>query len=362
MTQELFTADVVEQARASGLPEAAPAEPQLVEFYRTELERFAECPMQARLLSDGEVIDASAAMTGGQEIHDAYSLAVDEYISAPDAYTHARDLADVIKGRLLTSRPDVQPDVLDAAWHAAYKVGEHLREIGNPANILHYDGGTGKRSGQLAVPIPSLGCIVSAELDLVYTGASKKTLHATDWKSGRQHWSVTSVARSFQFGAMHPYLVFENYPEVDALEIEIATTRYGGWVQPVEFRREHLDRYAARVYKAAEIAMVCRGLPIEKVPCWPEREKCAGCPAAARCRITPPESCAADPGAFVLSMHTLKCALAAMTDEASAYVATHGPIEYGGLAFGHKPAALKKSKPTLFATGETDDAERETEH
>lgn len=354
----LFPDEVVEQARSTGAGDPIPTfnEPDLTVLRRTELERYGDvdgCPMMARLLDDGAAIDASLPAASGQEVHEAFSWAVDEYVHGGDPFVKPHVLADVVRGRLLQSRPDVQPEAIDAAWHAAYRVGEHLCSINHPADIKKYDGGSGDRSGQLSVDIPALGCRVTSEVDLLYAGPSKTVLHETDWKSGRTRWSVSKVARAFQFHC-HAFLVLDNFPEIEALEIQVAP-RFGELLQPVEFRREHFNRYASRIYKAAEMAMHCRSLPIDAVPCWPAAEKCLGCKAAARCKLTPPESCAADPEAFVLSMHTLQCALNAMESEAAEYVATHGEIVCGSLAFGtNKPKSARKPKSVLYLQGAAD--------
>lgn len=359
MTSELFPAETVEKARAAGVGDEIPSfdAPELTELQRTELELNALCPMMAAILRSGSVIDGGLAAASGQEVHEAYSWAVDEYVAAGDPFMKPAALADVIRGRLLQSRPDVQPEAIEAAWHSAYRVGEHLVEIGHPENVKKYDGGRGERSGMLAVDIPALKCRIKSEVDLLYQGPSKTVLHETDWKSGRSRWSVSSVARSFQFQC-HAFLILDNYPEIEAVEIQVATTRSGGWLQPVEFRREHFNRFFGLVYKAAEAAMFYRSLPIEQVDVWPAPEKCLGCKAAARCKITPPESCAANPEAFVLSMHTLSCTLDAMHDEAAAYVKSHGEINVNGLAFGiAKPKSTKTPTASLYLTnGESKDA------
>lgn len=314
---------------------------------RSALQAYAECPAMARFIETGRVLNRSKAMDVGNEVHAAFSEATDEYVQS-DAAIGERDLVDVVRGRLMKSRPDLQPEAIDAAWHTAWPWAKFLYSI-HPANIVKFDGGEGRRSGQLAHNIDFLCVAVTSEVDLLHAGPSKKILHEVDYKSGRTAHNATVVANSFQF-QMHAYLVLANFPDVDALEVSIWETRRGKPNLPVMFTREEFPQYEMRIMQAAQFWKAYHDKEPEACPAWPDIEKCRYCPARMVCPIVPPSDCHQDPAAFVMSMIALESKLDDMKAEAIAYVEDTGAdiVTPDGVAFGFDKPRETKPRAAIY--------------
>lgn len=313
---------------------------------RSKLENYATCPAMARFIETGRVLNASAPMDAGNEVHAAFSEATAEYV-ASDASLNARELVDIATGRLFRSRPDVQPDAVEAAKYALWPWAKYLVEI-HPANVLRFDGGQGKRSGQLSHDVDWLGATLTSEVDLLYSGPAKSVLHEVDYKSGRTSFPAAAVAKSFQF-QMHAYLVFQNFEAVNELEVSIWETRCGRPNPPVTFKRDDLPQYEARIMAAAQFWKAYHEREPDDCPTWPGREKCCLCPAARLCPIQPPAACMDDPKAFVLGMHVLSVALEQMEIEASLFVEQFGDIvTEQGVAYGLDKPVTRRPSPSLY--------------
>jgi hypothetical protein len=319
---------------------------------RSALQSYAECPAMARFIETGRVLNRSKAMDVGNEVHAAFSEATDEYVQS-DAAIGERDLVDVVRGRLMKSRPDLQPEAIDAAWHTAWPWAKFLYSI-HPANIVKFDGGEGRRSGQLAHNIDFLGVAVTSEVDLLHAGPSKKILHEVDYKSGRTAHGATAVANSFQF-QMHAYLVLANVPDVDALEVSIWETRRGKPNLPVMFTREEFPQYEMRIMQAAQFWKAYHDKEPESCPAWPDIEKCRYCPARMVCPIVPPSACRHDPAAFVMSMIALEAKIDEMKAEAIAYVEDTGAdiVCPDGVAFGFDKPRETKPRASIYESAAT---------
>jgi len=318
---------------------------------RSTLERYSICPAQARIVDSGAVLTYSDAANSGQEVHDAFSGAITEYIESERLDWSPKEFADGVLRRLRHSRPDVQPDVLDAAAGAVWKFTEIVTGM-HPDNILKYDGGQGKRSGQLAIDIPECGIRFTSELDFLHSGPAKNVLHLTDWKSGWKFHDAASIEKSFQFGS-HAVLILDTYPKIDVVEISVFNTRRNRLVGPVEFERNRFDSYKARLISAGTVMMQNRNVPTAELPCWPAVEKCRICDASKLCPIQPPPSVKDDPVEFVKSLIALEAKFDAMKAEAAEYVDATGEdiVTEDGTAFGRsKPASDRKPPAAIYTT------------
>lgn len=330
---------------------------------RSTLEAFASCPASAVIREQKLVIDSSNAANSGNEVHAVISEAIAEWIETQgwiggdQGHNQTRYLADWIRGRATMSRPDVQPDVMEAIRGSAYAVAEFIAEL-HPNNIVRFDGGKGRRSGQLGWNVPHIGRCITSELDLLVTTPSKEVLDEHDWKTGqKRNWSAVEVRNSFQFG-LHAWLVFKNYEQVNVLNVTIWPTRNVSSRVCVQFFRKDLAALEMRIFTAAQWWAAYNGKPLDGVPCWPSKEKCRICDGRTLCPIKPPAACADDPAGFVSAMLALSAKLEAMRDEAIEHVELTGTdiVTPDGIAFGFAKPIERRPKAALYDTVPGSDA------
>lgn len=331
---------------------------------RSTLEAFANCPASAVIREQKLVIDSSNAANSGNEVHAVMSAAITEWITTQgwmggeQGAKQVGYLADWIRGQATISRPDVQPDVVEALRGSAWAIAEFLDSL-HPGNILRYDGGDElRRSGQLGWNVPHLGRCLTSEVDLLVATAAKDVLDEHDWKSGqKRNWAAAEVRHSFQFG-MHAWLIFMNYPEVNVLNVTIWPTRNVSSRVCVQFFRKDIPALEARIMNAANHWAAYHGKPVDVVPCWPSKEKCRLCDGRTLCPIKPPAACADDPAGYVAAMLALSAKLEAMRDEAIEHVEATGAdiVTPDGIAFGFSKPIERKPKAALYETVAGSDA------
>lgn len=244
---------------------------------RSTLETWAECPRRAALSRD--IKSASLIAATGTEVHDAIRQTLDSFVGSGGALSR-RDLVDETTNNLYGARPDVQPDVIAAAKYAIWGFADILANIHYTA-VMRYDGGTGNLSGQLTMDIAA-GCRVTGAVDLLLATASKQVVELWDWKTGYKRWTEADVSQSFQF-QMYAALVLDHYPDVECVRTRIFNTRTNSPTYSVDFTREKLPQYRARISHAAGLWWQHHKQPADKVPAWPARDKCDTCPVIARC-------------------------------------------------------------------------------
>ena len=195
---------------------------------------------------------------------------------------------------------------------------------------------------------------------MLYAGPSKEVLHEVDYKSGRAVWTASEVHDSFQF-QMHAFLVLNNYPDVQAVEIRVWNTRSNRLTWSIEFPRAKLAEYSARVTMAAMTLYQHDRNPDLPVPAWPSLEKCSACPAAALCPVSgrPIKDVEADPQGFVRDMAAVKARLALMESTAKAWIKKHGRdiVCDTGEAFGVDKPKSRAPLASLY-TIETDSEDK----
>jgi hypothetical protein len=250
---------------------------------RSDLELWATCPAQAKLVADKACIRESVPMLVGQEGHDVLSGALQVYMDmALEQDFEPWDLRREFEQRMFDSRPDVQPSVCDNIKRMNWEWCRFImNEIGH-RNILRYDGGKGEHSGQLSHDNEVLRCRYTSEIDLLHAGPSPDVLHEIDYKTGWTPHNAASVKSSFQF-QMHAALVFSTYPGCQALETRVWRTAINQKTYRVVFERKDFDQYLGRVGAAAMLAMMHKNTPIARVPAWPEQDKCGQCPVSHKC-------------------------------------------------------------------------------
>lgn len=249
------------------------------EVDRSTLQKFATCPMQARL-TEGQQVVGNAAVVG-EQVHIAVGATIQAWIDS-DANMSRKDVVDTLEQNLRSSRPDVQPEVIDAYRASVWGFATYLCGI-NPINLKHFDGGVGERSGQLSADIEHIGLRVTAELDLVHATESKEVIRDLDQKSGRGLWLIDDIRDDFQFG-MHAWLLFQKYPSIEVVQVAVWMTRFGRRSPWVDFPRKRMPELHDRILAAADSWARYERRIIEEVPVWPSVEKCRICDAATRCK------------------------------------------------------------------------------
>ncbi len=162
---------------------------------------------------------------------------------------------------------------------------------------------------------------------------------------------MDDIADSFQF-QLYAYLVFGNYEAAERVEVHVWKARYGQW-SSVTFHRSQVDTIQQRILSAVEIHNTYHHALIEKVPGWPEREKCSICDVAAKCPMSDLTSreIAADPGAFVDLMAAKQAQLDRLNEVAAAWVDAHGEDiqSVHGVRFGrNRPKQTRKPTAELY--------------
>lgn len=314
-------------------------EPQLEVVGRSELEQWANCPMAAHLLEQGKGGPLPSYVEAGEQTHQAIGKAIQTWIdTAGEIGPHG--IREALEQALRGSRPDVQPQVIASARASVWSFSHFLAEI-NPDNILHFDGGEGERSGQLAIDIPTAGVRYTGEMDLGWSGPMRGVIQLEDWKSGFRYYRGGDVYQSFQFQS-YAVLILENYPDIDAVEVRVWNLRQNTKTYPVMFTRDKLDQYMGRIHAALQARYENNFGPIPPQP-WPAEDKCSRCRVARHCPAAGDiAEVQRDPQAALRVYIAKKASLAADFQLLAAQQKHHGPIE---LPTGERFAAEHKSKP-----------------
>lgn len=316
---------------------------------RSTLQDWATCPAMAAHKAAGSLPVAQIAEVG-VEVHSAFGRALTEHVMSGGAL-NVRELINTLTGELQSSRPDVQPEVIKAARSSVWAWVKHIEAI-HPENILRYDGGEGKRSGQLSWDLPSLGCRVTSEIDLLHAGPSPECLHEHDYKTGHKQWTDADVKNAFQF-RLHGWLIFNNYPDVNGSRVRVWNTRLNVSTYAVELKRKWMADYSTQVAHVAGIWYEHRDKKPEDCPTWPTIEKCSQCDAASLCPASGQAitELADDPGAYVDRMVAIEGQLEGMKKLATKFIDNAGLdiVSPTGNVFGRdKPTADRKSKVSLY--------------
>jgi CRISPR/Cas system-associated exonuclease Cas4 (RecB family) len=343
------TIDQLFDAPAFDEPEAPPA----LILDRSTAENYATCPLRGYLIERHAVSTGSELTDAGEECHRILSEAVKaRHLDA----ARPGELYELIADLAAKSRPDVQPQVVDALRRARPVVnllcyhGEGERA---PDDILRYDGGEGQHAGQLAADLDVGGRAVrlTAELDLLMAGASPEELELTDWKSGWRHWTASDVRDAFQF-QFYAWLVFHNYPRVNRVRVSVVMTRDGTATSPVEFDRREMYRIGQRLESAATVYLDHHAAADPMlVPAWPAPPKCATCDAAQQCHAAYGDAgdLSRDPETYLRATAAMDAELDRRRALLTAYVRRNGDLIFEDVAFGtEKPRAARAATCDLY--------------
>ncbi len=326
---------------------------------RSTLERYATCPLSARL-AEKHIKSAGKMAAVGNEAHDAISATIAAYVAAgcPDDFSaqhwmNPSEINELLVTNLRHSRPGLQPETL-AAFAGTYKLAEILHPIA-PWAILKHDGGPGDRCGQMTEDVETTLGVVQAtsEIDLLAATQVKEIVLAIDWKTGWAEWSEGDVEHAFQM-RMLAWLVLSTFPDADVVESQVYNTRTRRLTYPVRFTRDRMSEYAAQVQEAAETWMRYRSAPISSVPAWPTREGCQQCDAAAFCTACDDDVGDANrsPETWLKILHATECKADSIRKTLAEIVhREQRDITAGGLAFGlNKPKADRRPQCSLYET------------
>jgi hypothetical protein len=171
--------------------------------------------------------------------------------------------------------------------------------------------------------------------------------------SGWKWWTATDVRDAMQF-QMHAWLIFHRFPTVSRINCRVFMTREAHATSPVAFHRDR-DFWAIhkRLMTATGVYLKYRETEKpEDVPAWPTPEKCAICPAAARCHLAhrPSADVAIDPTAALLQYAATQAAADSMKANLTTYVRNRkADLEAGAVAFGTgRPKAQRAPAMDLY--------------
>lgn len=270
------------------LDDVTPAKPIPPVIGRSELERWQSCPQQAAQVEGGHVSTGSIPATIGNEVHRILGEACK--FRRVEAYT-AFDLRQWITSEAAKSRPDVQPDVIDAIRYSVWKFVEILTtrpdsgEERHPEDIMRFDSGDGDMSGQLSADLvmsEDVTIRVTGELDVLIATISPDELDLWDTKSGHAHHTATSVKSSFQF-QVYCWLIWRNYPKCQRVTVRVFMSMKNQITSAVSFDRSEYFNIEQRIKSSVEAYLKYKGMKLEDVPAWPELKKCTICDAVMVC-------------------------------------------------------------------------------
>ncbi len=331
--------------------------PKAIIIDRSTAERYATCPHQGAIIDSRMVSTGSVLTDVGSEVHRVIS----EAIKARAEGMNTIGVREVMATGAQKSRPDVQPQVIDAL--NVYRV-TNLICMGDtaerhPADIIRFDGGEHEASGQVATQLfPAEGdrppVIITCELDFLAATASTVEVDLLDWKSGWRHWTAGLVAQSFQF-QWYAFVIWRNYPRVERVRVRVVETRSGNTTGEVVFTREkHEFPITARIETAVGNYLQYRGQTPAKVPAWPEPDKCATCDAALQCKLAhePAADVARDPEGAVRQLIVLQTAADRLKASLSVAVRKQGKdFVFDDVAFGvGKPKAQRAAACDYYET------------
>lgn len=328
---------------------------------RSTLERFSQCPAQARFIEDRRVRDTSDEAESGSAVHEAFSRVTTAYVESR-GQMGVSDLKDELLSEACRARPDIQPDVVNAIRACAWPWAKFLNSIHHD-NVLRWDGGDGERSGQLAHDFAEFRLRPTTELDLLFVSKSTDLLEVIDYKSGFKRWTHDDVSDSFQF-AMQAWLCLHNYPEVQAVRVRVWNTRINTLTYAVTYQRADLYPLDWRIRSACLAYHTHRGRKPEDSETWPTVAKCQMCGAAALCPAASREiqEGALDAAGLVDEIVARRANLAAMEKIAAGIVKSTGRdiVTPAGNCFGTgrpKRKVSPKYEPYSIAKDEDDGGE-----
>lgn len=328
---------------------------------RSTLERYATCPLSARL-AETHIKSAGKMAAVGNEAHDAISATIKYFVKVFDEtneYVNPSEIDRVLTSEMLRSRPDVQPEVFKSirdSWGVVKLIHD-----AKPWGIVKHDGGDGDRSGQMAEDVETeCGLVqVTSEIDFLAATSSQEVVRAVDWKTGWGEWSEGDVEDAFQM-QMLAWLVFCEFPgddkgpPVEEVLFQVYNTRTYRLTHPVRFLRRNMAQYAARVAEAAETWAKNHSAPISAVPAWPTREGCRLCSVAAYCTAGDDDvlDTHRSPETWLKIRGALQARIREIDDNLSAVVhERQEDIVAGGWAFGlNKPKQDRRPTCTLYET------------
>jgi len=309
------------------------------------LAAFAECPHRAVHIARGLVEQTGKELLIGQAVHDALSLATRHYLSV---LANPIDLAQTIREMVRHSRPDLQPEALDAIQPSLHAWAAWMYENNPRSGVMRFDGGEGDRSGQLSRE--TLGVVVTSEVDLLLATASPELVRIVDYKTGWTPWDEDSIERSLQF-QLHAWLIWGNYPEVEDVDVQVWLTRFNRMTRRVRFSRRKEADIQARIEESVKSWLNWKDSEIGDVPKYVVADKCRTCPVLLRCDSVTDKTWTVSPEQMVDEMAKRQVQLDAMHDLLSEIVEKTGRdiVSPAGHCFGTgKPKSERKPTKALY--------------
>ena len=302
---------------------------------------------------DGGMQDFNIMAEIGEGWHTAASKALCEYLES-ECQMGIIDFRNNLEYHLKNSRPDIQPQVLDASKASVWSWSKFITDsIKYPDEVVGCDGGDhiGK-SGQLAAElvVDGIPCTLTSELDLLIAGPSHEVLLDYDWKAGWKFHTEEMVRSSIQF-QWHAWLVHKNF-DIEALRVRVWNVRKNAVTYAVDFKRDDVHKFEARISNVVRLHRKWGDKDPEEVEVYPSPEVCEWCPAAVTCSNATRAAVeiAQDPEAFIDHYAELQGRLEYMKKVAVKYTDKNGTIiTEKGNAFGRdKPPSERKKPASLY--------------
>jgi len=329
---------------------------------RSTLEDWKECPFRGSCTEGyvapddrpSDMLPVGPAADAGNEVHRIIAEGIDLYARGGE------DPTEYWKAEMPKARADLQESTLDGLRKTIYSLSRFVKKL-HPHDILLYqqprkedgtyvtkDDHAKEHDGQLAwelLPANSKRgpLMVTSEVDLLISTASREEIAEIDFKSGQKVWNSDDVKDAFQF-KLHAWLLLQNFPDVRFVRQSVWMTRMN-WLTPrIHITRRELENIEALLLMAARgREEVMYGGAVAEA--YPSEAKCAWCRAVLICpsACAPQADIAENPLKYAKDTVAVQTMLAKRMDTLRECVNAHGEISGDDVAFGlDAPKKIKK--------------------
>jgi hypothetical protein len=324
---------------------------------RSSLQQCGTCPHQRNLCEKHNIQPLNKCVQVGSEIHRIVEetlkpvveeMACHETLSPPE-------LAEAIVDALPMSRPDIQPEVMNAArWLADMICHTPIHKIIGIEKQIDYELFPGTQSRG---PFMITTCI-----DLLMSG--RESLIVYDWKTGYKKRSNQEAKDDFQTCVI-AFILWKLYPDLKTIHFFYKST-YWGSSHDAYCRLERNEELPQLPHLTLEMQFQARIILASQLwmnksdEAWPEPKKCSQCHAIHYCKYADPtaKEMTDDPQKFVDQMVVLEEKLKSMKGYAKDYIKEHITMKGTASEFTFKPPKSKFC-PKIYALEENDENESE---
>lgn len=249
---------------------------------RSTAECYATCPFQASLVTKNIKDYDSELSIIGTECHSIAERAVRQGFNERYNSDEMQTFTDDLIQQIAESRPDIQPDVINASKYLADQLCRVpierilVDQEGKPFIEYQVDAELGKARDGTAI-------IVTARIDLAYAGLN--SIHVIDWKFGYKKFTNT-IAKSAYQTCHNSWILFQMFPDIETIHFWYYMPRMGLRAYTKLQRSEeapsmpHLTTEDCLLYR---INSAVTYLLENCKEAWPEEKKCLWCPVVTKC-------------------------------------------------------------------------------